>query len=97
MNEGKRQISVSIATVGSIGIALVTALAAYFGTLSSQNKQIGELTTRVAITEVKQSADEQTILSMESNVQFIRDQMVRISARLQVPVPEDQKQLSTKI
>ena len=67
-------ISLSIATVGSILIATVTGLAAYFGTVNAQNQKVAEVKEQI-YSDI--STDRQRITVVETDVKVIKESQLR--------------------
>lgn len=86
----QRHVSLPIATVATVGTAIVAALASYFGTVDATNSRIGDTNTTLAVMQSKQETDEKNIAGIQYSLNFIHDQVIRVSIRLGVPVYPDQ-------
>ena len=72
-------ISLPIATVGSIVIAAVTGVAAYFGTVNVQAQKVAD--TKEQIYQ-DMSIDRQRITVVETDMKYVKDSQVRIENKV---------------
>lgn len=72
-------ISLSLATVGSILIATVTGLAAYFGTVNVQAQKVADTKEQI-YQDI--SVDRQRITVVETDMKTMKDSQIRVESKV---------------
>lgn len=73
-----KHISLPIATVGTVVIAVCAALASYYGTVNSQIVQHGQLETEVAVLQNSQAVQDSEITSMNSTLVTMNNNIIKL-------------------